>query len=292
MAAAFALNKRFFEMTGSRNLRIDQTARGLSAGSKAHGARPHRHEKVAYDFLGVNFVLRGRGTYVEASGKVHDLTPGTLFHRFPRVLHTTRFDPTSDYAEFFVVFDGVTGTQLMKLGLIEAQPVVHVGVHAVVLDEFRHLVSQVRLHEFQLSSRELLLDTVRFLDGLYKRERNARIRGFWDRTIEDACLMLEHNLDERVSLETFATKLGVSYAAFRKNFTKAMGLSPNDYRIRQRLERSKETLAGSSVKETARLLGYCDPFAFSTQFKRHFGISPREFQRRTQKGGVVTRRKP
>ena len=287
MATAFTLTGRFFELTGARNLRIDASVRGLNAGTKAHGVRPHRHNNVAYNFLGVNFVLRGRGRYIDAAGKAYELAPGVLFHRFPGVLHSTHFDPASDYAEFFVVFDNLTGEQLMKLGMIAPQPVVNVGVDPIVLEEFKHLVKQLRLHEFQLPSRDLLVEAVRFVNGLYKRERNNRVLGFWDRTIQDACLMLEHHLDERVRLESIAEKLNVSYAAFRKHFTKTMGLSPNDYRIRHRLEESQQLLRGTSVKEVAQMLGYCDCFAFSTQFKRRFGISPSAYQRQQHYTFVV-----
>jgi AraC-like DNA-binding protein len=288
-AATFTLNDRFFEMSGARNLRIDGNVRGLNAGSKAHGTRPHRHNNVAYSFLGVNFVLRGRGRYIDAAGKSYELEPGVLFHRFPGVLHSTHFDPTSDYAEFYVVFDTITGDQLLKLGLIAPQPVIKVGIDPIVLEEFKHLVKQLRLHEFQVPSRDLLIEGVRFVNGLYKRERNNRVLGFWDRTIQDACLMLEHNLDERVRLESIAEKLGVSYAAFRKHFTKTMGLSPNDYRIRHRLEASQQILLTTSVKEVAQMLGYCDSFAFSAQFKRRFGISPSAHQRRQYYAPVVVR---
>ena len=289
MADKFVLNNRFFEQSGGRDLHLDDSRRGVNAGAKAHGVRPNRHENIVPAFLGVNFVLRGTGRYTDATGKTVPLSPGMLFHRYPGVMHSTWFDPVSDYAEFFVCIDAFTGNQLLKLGLIVAQPVVNVGIDPVILDEFKHLVKQIRLHEFQVPSRDLLLDAVKFITGLYKRERNTRVLGFWERTIQDACLMLAHNLDERVRLETIAEKLGVSYAAFRKHFTKATGMSPNDYRISHRLDRSQEMLLVASVKECARMLGYCDSFALSTQFKRRFGISPREYQRKQASSGATER---
>jgi AraC-like DNA-binding protein len=281
--AAFTLNKRLLETAGSRDLQIDGTVRGVSANVTSHGARPHRHERVAYDFLGINVVLRGRGVYIDATGKSFDLVPGTLFHRFPGVTHTTRFDAASDYTEFHIVFDGITGRQLLQLGLVPDNAVIDVGVDPLVLDEYRHFLKRIRLHEVDLPSRDLLVDAIAFITGLYRRQRDLRALGFWERVIRDGRLMLEHNQDERMRMEDVAAHLGVSYAAFRKNFTKATGVSPNDYRIRKRLESAKFSLAGDSIKQVARSLGYCDSFAFSSQFKRHFGISPREFQRQVRK---------
>src|SRR5262249_33441668 len=127
-----------------------------------------------------------------------------------------------------------------------------------------------------------LMEAVAFVNGLYNRARRNPAIGFWPRVIWDACVLLDHNLDERLSLEEVASKLGGSYAAFRKRFKEATGYSPQDYRIRRRLESSQHSLMSTSVKATARSLGYYDAFAFSAQFKRYMGCSPREFQRRTR----------
>jgi AraC-like DNA-binding protein len=282
MPASFVLTKRLFETSGARDLYMDDTRRWMNGSAMAHGPRPNKHEHLSCRFLGVNFVLRGRGTYIDASGATYDLKPGTLFHRFPDTIHTTRFDPSSDYTEFFLCIDPNTGNQLRQLGLVPTRPVIHIGVEQIVVEEFSQLVKRMRLHEIQLPSRELLIEAISFLCGLYKREREMHALSFWDRIIRDGCLMLAHNQDDRERLEDIAESLGVTYAAFRKNFTLAKGMSPNEYRIRKRLEDSRQMLLTHTIKDIARMLGYCDSFAFSSQFKRHLGISPREYQRQAR----------
>jgi len=282
MLPAFDLSATLFSESGSRRLRIDASVRSLVASARAHGRRPMQHPHVQFKTLGINLVLRGRGRYVEQSGQVHELLPGWLFHRYPGIVHTTWFDPESDYAECFVVFDGETGNQLLKTGLISAVPLVNVGVDPVVLEEFKHLVKRMRLPEPELPSRRLMLEALTFINELYDRARRNRVLDFWEKVVEDACLLLEHNLDERAPTEAVAKHLGVSYAAFRKHFKSATGYSPADYRIRRRIESAQQALAEHSVLATAAMFGYGDAYAFSAQFKAFVGMSPRAFQRRLQ----------
>jgi AraC-like DNA-binding protein len=54
-----------------------------------------------------------------------------------------------------------------------------------------------------------------------------------------------------------------------------MGVSPRVWLFEQRQRQALELLRdGSSVKETAIILGYKSPTHFSRDFKKHFGYSP------------------
>ncbi len=284
MPGQFDLRRPFLELKATRDLRLDGAPKVLVVQAKEYGKRVERYTHGAAMF-GVNLVLRGGGRYIDAQGKTHELRPGVLFHRYPGPTHATWFDPASDYAECFVVFDAATGTSLVSAGALSSTPVHDIGVDAVILDEFRHLVTLVRTPEPQLSSRHVLLAAVSFVAGLYDRARRNRVVDRWTKALEDGCLLLEHNLDERVRVSAIARRLGVSYAAFRKRFTAEIGYAPADYRIRRRLESAQLSLTTSTVAATARMLGYPDPYAFSAQFRRFLGISPREFQRRARSGG-------
>jgi AraC-like DNA-binding protein len=288
MTAKFSLNPGMFQQPGSRYLRIDETVRNMVIAGKFHGRRPDQHPDAIFGMLCVNFVLRGTGVYTEAGGREHRLAPGTLFHRYPGVRHSTWFDPGSDYAECFVVFDGRTGDQLMKLGVISPEPVEYVGVDPLILSDLRELMIRARQPETMYPSRRAIIECCDFINRLYDRARSRRVLDFWDKIIEDACALLSHNFDEPLSGQDVAEELGVSYAALRKQFKRATGYSPTDYRNRRRLESAQYVLMTASVKNTASMHGYFDSFAFSRQFKSHLGISPSEFQSRGKKAFVLT----
>lgn len=53
-------------------------------------------------------------------------------------------------------------------------------------------------------------------------------------------------------------------------------------------------LSGHSVKETAAILDYSDPFLFSRKFRKATGVSPREYCRNNiiEKASKVLNNKP
>ena len=91
---------------------------------------------------------------------------------------------------------------------------------------------------------------------------------------------------ERRSAEQIAQHVNLGYESFRKLFRMRYGISPNRYRISQRIYAAQDYLQGTgSVRETAAMLGYCDEFAFSKQFRQYTGVSPLEYIRMSRTGG-------
>jgi AraC-like DNA-binding protein len=82
---------------------------------------------------------------------------------------------------------------------------------------------------------------------------------------------------------SLAARAGVSRAHFAKRFAEVMGEPPLGYLTEWRLSVAEELLADPdlSVVRVARSVGYSDPAAFSTAFKRRRGVSPREFRLRS-----------
>jgi AraC family transcriptional regulator, arabinose operon regulatory protein len=280
MNAQFKLSKELLTTSATRILWIDRTWRTIILACKAHGTKPDVHQKLTSPWLGVNLVLRGRGTYTTASGEVHQLTPGVLFQRLPGKTHSTWFDPKSDYTELFMVIDAATTRNLADLGMISSDPVLSVGVDQTIVEEFLQLTALAKTIENELPTSLFLVHALKFLTNLYERARRQRVLGYWERIVGEARMLLERNVSGRIPMESIAEQLGVSYTSFRKHFRRITGVSPGDYRVRNRIEQSKALLLSSSVKQVAASLGYTDPFTFSAQFKVCVGQAPREFQRR------------
>lgn len=78
------------------------------------------------------------------------------------------------------------------------------------------------------------------------------------------------------SMAELASECGVTPEHFSRAFRIRFGVSPQQFRVRARLDRARFLLAesGLSVAEVAERLGYSDPFSFSKQYKRFLGISP------------------
>ena len=83
-------------------------------------------------------------------------------------------------------------------------------------------------------------------------------------------------------MEDVARHVGVGYSKFRKDFKQITGLSPNQYFIEMKLERSKNLLLNEemSCKEVAYSLGFDSQTYFTRVFRSHTGLTPQEFRDR------------
>jgi len=92
------------------------------------------------------------------------------------------------------------------------------------------------------------------------------------------------SLDSQVALKDVARAACLSPYHFHRAFSRAFGSTPHQYLTRHRLERAAHLLRRSdrSVTEICFEAGFESPGSFSTLFRRHFGLSPRDFRRRSR----------
>lgn len=84
-----------------------------------------------------------------------------------------------------------------------------------------------------------------------------------------------------VDFKEIASSVCMSYDNFRRKFKHQSGLSPNQYFIKLKIEKAKETLVFSDleIKEIAESLGFSDPYYFSRVFKEWEGVSPVRYRK-------------
>ena len=86
--------------------------------------------------------------------------------------------------------------------------------------------------------------------------------------------------DSDWKLENYADLCCMSKYHFARIFKQVTGQSPLDYRNRIRIEYAKELLSNSflPINEIGINLGYTTPAYFSDTFKKHTGLSPKEYR--------------
>ena len=85
---------------------------------------------------------------------------------------------------------------------------------------------------------------------------------------------------QRTTVADLARLAGWSASQLAHRFRSVLGMSPQRYLEDRRLHAAQELLLtdGSSITSIAAQVGYDDPAFFARQFRRRFGISPRDFR--------------
>ena len=84
---------------------------------------------------------------------------------------------------------------------------------------------------------------------------------------------------EGLNISHLSSLCGITPEYFRRLFREHFGDSPIAYINKMKIKKAEELLSSGmySVSEAAYLSGYTDLSHFSREFKRHTGLSPREF---------------
>jgi AraC family transcriptional regulator len=91
---------------------------------------------------------------------------------------------------------------------------------------------------------------------------------------------INEHLESDVSLAEIAGAANMSKFHFAKSFRKAMGISPHQYLIKQRMDRARKMLraADVSIDEIAVRVGYGNKSHFCTQFRKTVGTTPHRYR--------------
>ncbi|ULL17477.1 response regulator [Paenibacillus sp. H1-7] len=121
---------------------------------------------------------------------------------------------------------------------------------------------------FQASLVQLLLDL--------KAKRKGKLKD----PVEEAKLYIENHLNEEVSLEEVADRIGLNPSYFSQLFKQSTQETFVQYRTRRRMEKAKKLLAQPQYRITdiSGEVGYADHPHFTKTFKKYIGVLPSEYR--------------
>jgi two-component system, response regulator YesN len=145
-------------------------------------------------------------------------------------------------------------------------------------DSFMHIYTRKTLDDVRLWLEGVCLSLVDLLAEKRTKVSQAQVEAA-------VAYIHEHYADEQLSLQQVCKHIYLSMSYFSALFKPYTGETFVEYVTRYRLDKAKELLASSQLKtyELAAQVGYNDPQYFSVIFKRHIGMTPKEF-RAAQKG--------
>jgi AraC family transcriptional regulator len=88
------------------------------------------------------------------------------------------------------------------------------------------------------------------------------------------------NLSRNLTLTEISAELDLSQYYFCRVFKRSIGMTPHQYLIQQRVEKSKQLLKQPEQKiiEIATQCGFANPSHFARCFRQRMGISPQQFR--------------
>mgnify|MGYP003577207643 FL=1 len=128
-----------------------------------------------------------------------------------------------------------------------------------------------------LTLKELLIriiqtQTVKSLDqGKFLENNNP---------IKEVTEYIKENLKENMSLKTLSEKACMSTTSFYRFFKRELGMSPIEYILNEKIKCAKNLLRNPTlqINEVCYLAGFEDANYFIRLFKKHEGITPKQYQ--------------
>lgn len=107
-----------------------------------------------------------------------------------------------------------------------------------------------------------------------------------DSVFLSAVELMKERMGEELTLADIAKSLGVSVSTLKNAFFRETGGGVTRYYIDMRLARSVEMLAESNMRvgEIAEKLGFSSQFYYTEQFKKKYGMPPRDYRRKLKNG--------
>jgi AraC-like DNA-binding protein len=242
----------------------------------------HRFARHAHEHLVIGLVEKGVQQYTY-QGSRHRTCPGQIFFVDGGEPHTGEAADEHGY-----VYRTLCLSPRVLVGL--AREVTHRKElphlrNAVITDRllFTKLLGlhrAVGTSGSTMSRESLLLEVIEHLMRAHVEQRRQSVPvgrdEFVVRQLRD---YLEAHYFEDVSLTELGTLVSRSAYHTARVFSKVCGLPPHAYLESIRIQRARELLAsGANVVETALAVGYPDQSHFTHRFRRHTGITPRQYR--------------
>jgi PAS domain S-box-containing protein len=117
------------------------------------------------------------------------------------------------------------------------------------------------------------------------RPYEERMASYMIREVAAVVSFLREHRGRKMSVAELADAVGASERDLHRKVREALGTTPHDLMLRMRVQGAAEALArtGSSIQKIAIEHGFCDQSAFTQQFRRRTGMTPRAFRKRHQR---------
>ena len=164
--------------------------------------------------------------------------------------------------------------------LTQSERLICAGSGMSHLDLALHLIERYGGRDLaRLCAKYVVLDSARRSQAPYIVLNHARS---YDALVVKAEKWIRANLKNAIDVDDIAAHVAVSPRTLARRFKQSTGDSPQVFVQKMRVETSKALLEGTRLRMDAILerVGYSDGSAFRRLFRKHTGLSPRDYRER------------
>ena len=269
---------------------------GLAALDTIEAMRHHdtyRQDWHAHPFWETHYILSGRLTYefagrapVTILGGAFLVIPPNTRHRavntagtpsvhlgtrwYPPLAHTTCSPFTA--AERKTIF-----------ATLESKALTTQSIPSDLMRDVRELFAAVENDETDIGHVRLLAWAVLSRTARAARMENVLVRDSDDAVVRAVADRIRRDCGGRVKISDLVAFSGYAQTRFFALFREKMGLSPNQFLTRCRIDKAKRLLTtpnGPSLQEIALSCGFATASHFAATFRRYEGVTPSSMKRR------------
>jgi AraC-like DNA-binding protein len=228
----------------------------------------------------VVLITKGEGVFESKATSKIKVTDGDVFLLFPGVWHRYKPKKSTGWTERWVGFSGDIANKFLSNGFFNAEePLISKCNKPSVLNYFNSLFKlfDEAPYGYQHLASGVCIQLMAELSNIKSGGNNL---DNLNTMVSQAKGIMYRNINGSIDLTEIASALGISYSKFRIDFKKQTGVSPLQYHLLLKIEKSKELLLNThkSQKEIAFELGFESDVYFNRLFKRKTGLAPGRFR--------------
>ena len=214
----------------------------------------------------LSLLPHGAGCYITAPGArhtiVHRLSPGEDFMSPRWIKFSVMYDGILDVTDWFTPPLLVTGKQ--------AEPFIRAADELVAIKQLPDHIQNFRKLRLAGTLLEALMSVCECTPASLELER-----------IYPAILRIKDAYRRPITAQELADACAMSQPTLFRLFRQTVGMTPMQYLENHRLKQAAQLLLSDqdTLAVIAEKCGYWDEFHLSRNFKRHYGMSPREYKK-------------
>lgn len=212
---------------------------------------------------------------VEYNDKVYLLRHGFVLYP-PHV--PQKYIDYNNTTKMWIHFNGNSVEEILKDARLEN------GVHSLspspILEKmFTQLIAEHNQKLFVSNENGLLLSLLYTLGKLVNNTDSTNNK------ISQAVTFITTHYNTEISIRELAASANLSPSRFMSLFKAQTGMAPHSYQQMLRLKNCMALLTSTqlSISDICSLSGYQDPLYFSRTFRKHVGMSPRQYRQKNSR---------